>query len=172
MEDGKIYNVDEGVEQEEKDNDIEEEIENALPMPPWYEPYESEKERGPMVLKRIMANDRVAISVELPTIAATNARSIAPKLRNFLEEILARQITVCMVSEIWEKQTRSKKFQHEVEQALELSGLMYISCPRPSNKRGGGAAIIVDTTKFSCDKLQVLVPGKFECVWAIIRPKS
>ena len=55
---------------------------------------------------------------------------------------------------------------------FELFGLKFVSCSRPSNKRGGRAAIVVDTTKFSCEKLNILVPGKLECVWAIIRPKN
>ena len=140
--------------------------------PTWYEAYTLDKEYRQPVLRKINANDRVAISAELPTIAATNTRSIGPKIRNFAEDMIQRQITVCLVSETWEKQTQSRKFKNEIERIFELSGLKFISCPRPTNKRGGGAAIVVDTAKFSCERLNIVVPGNLECVWAILRPKN
>ena len=31
---------------------------------------------------------------------------------------------------------------------------------------------MVNTRKFSCEKLNILVPGKLECVWDILRPKN
>ena len=124
------------------------------------------------VLRKVASNDRVAKSSELPTLAATNMRSLPPKIRNFTEDILQRQVSVCFVSETWEQNGGSKKFQKEIERMFELFGLKFVSCSRPSNKRGGGAAIVVDTARFSCEKLNVLVPGRLECVWAIIRPKN
>jgi hypothetical protein len=105
-----------------------------------------------VVFRKIMRNSRVAKSQELPTIATTNMRSIGPKIRNFTEDILQREITACFVSETWQKDG-SKKFEAEIERMFELFGLKFVSCSRPSNKRGGGAAIVVDTTKFSCEKL-------------------
>ena len=86
--------------------------------------------------------------------------------------MIQSKITVSLISETWEKASGSKKFQAETERLFELHGLKFISCPRPSSHRGGGAAIIVDTTKFLCEKLNVMVPGKLECVWAILRPKK
>jgi hypothetical protein len=50
--------------------------------------------------------------------------------------------------------------------------LQYISCPRPNKKRGGGAAIIVNTRRFSISKLDITVPSKLEVVWGILRPKK
>ena len=138
--------------------------------PPWYEQYTKEQEHRTPILRRINTNDRVAISAELPTIAATNTRSIFPKIRNFSEDIIQRKITVCFISETWEQETNSK-FQKEVEIIFEMKGLQFISCHRPKNRRGGGAAIVVNTEKFHCEKLDVLVPGNLECVWATLRPK-
>ena len=38
-----------------------------------------------------------------------------------------------------------------------MEGLKYISTPRLSTKRGGGAAIVVPVDKFSLEKLDVLI---------------
>ena len=157
----------------EDDNVTEDDDRTDAQVPPaWYEPHTNKYETRPRVLEHIVANDRVAMSADLPTIAATNMRSIFPKLRNFAEDMLMRGITVSLISESWDKQKRSKKVQYEVERIFERSGLKFISCPRPSNKRGGGSAIVVNTKDFSCEKLNVLVPGKLEFVWAILRPRA
>ena len=155
------------------DNDIEN-LPNADDPPAWYEPYLRTQEARPAVLKRINLNNRVAKSSELPTIASTNLRSILPKFRNFVQDLKEREISLCFLSETWQKETSrgNKRFQNEVERMFELSGLKFISCPRPSSKRGGGAAIIVDTKNYTCEKLDILVPGNLECVWAILRPKK
>ena len=144
---------------------------SAQDPPPWHEPYTREDEPRTKVLRRINTNNRVAISAEMPTIAATNTRSIFPKFRHFAEDIIQRQITACFVSEIWQKEN-NVKFQKEVERMFELNGLQFISCPRAQNRSGGGAAIVVNTEKFFCEKLNVMVPGKLECVWAMLRPKN
>ena len=31
---------------------------------------------------------------------------------------------------------------------------------------------MVNTEKFTCQRLDILVPSKLECVWAILRPKN
>ena len=54
---------------------------------------------------------------------------------------------------------------------LELDGLKYFSTTRPSGKRGGGAAIIVNTENFRVEKLEVHIPHHLEIVWALARPK-
>ena len=163
---------DECEEEDESEEDPPDDQHDQEDPPPWYEPYHQDHDERPAVLRRIVTNERVLVSAELPTIAATNTRSIGPKIRNFTEDILQRQITACLISETWEKEKGSKKFKNEIERIFELSGITFISCPRPSNKRGGGAAIVVDTRKFSCERLNVVVPGNLECVWAIMRPKN
>ena len=95
---------------------------SAQDPPPWHEPYTREDEPRTKVLRRINTNNMVAISAELPTIAATNTRSIFPKFRHFAEDIIQRQITACFVSEIWQKENNGK-FQKEVERMFELNGL-------------------------------------------------
>ena len=148
----------------------EEEMSSQDP-PSWHDPYLKETEPRTQILRRINTNNRVAMSAEMPTIASTNTRSILPKIRNFTEDMIQRNITACFVSEIWQKEN-NVKFQKEVERMFELNGLQFISCPRPQNRPGGGAAIVVNTDKFFCEKLNVLVPGNLECVWAMLRPKN
>ena len=62
-----------------------------------------------------------------------------------------------------------------MEKMLEFEGLKYISAPRPKNSKGtsyGGVALIVNTTKFSCEKLNVIVPSNLEVIWCLVRPKT
>ena len=51
-----------------------------------------------------------------------------------------------------------------------MKGLNYISTPRPGTRRGGGAAIVVNTEFYSISKLNVLIPGNLEIVWGLLRP--
>ena len=78
---------------------------------------------------------------------------------------------VSLCCEVWEK-AEDKKHKGEIEKMLELDGLKYFSTTRPRGKRGGGAAIIVNTEKFKAEKLDIQIPHKLEVVWAIARPKN
>ena len=54
------------------------------------------------------------------------------------------------------------------EKLLELSGQKYMSNCRKPNSKGvsyGGAAIVVNLEKFSCERLSVPVPQNLEVVW-------
>ena len=84
--------------------------------------------------------------------------------------MLERDISLSLLSEIWEKKN-SKKHKFELEKILQLDGLKYISTPR-SQKRGGGAAIVVNLAEFSLEKIDVLIPDKLEVVWGLVRPLS
>ena len=58
---------------------------------------------------------------------------------------------------------------------LETHGLKYISTPRPKNSKGktyGGAAIVVNTEKFNCEKLSVFITENLEVVWGLVKPKT
>ena len=77
-----------------------------------------------------------------------NARSLFPKISNFKNDILERNIDVALVSEVWEN-SESHEHQEEITKMLELDELSYISCSRPNGQKGGGVAIIANSTKFS-----------------------
>ena len=63
-----------------------------------------------------------------------------------------------------------KKHQYKIEELFEMKGFKYISTPRPGTRRGGGAAIVVNTEFYSISKLNVLIPGNLEIVWGLLRP--
>ena len=97
-------------------------------------------------------------------------RSLSPKINNFKTDVLEREISIALLSEVWEK-AKSKKHQFQFEKMFQMSGLKYISTPRMF-KRGGGAAIVVDTSKFCIEKESIMIPNRLEVVWGIVRPKS
>ena len=51
-----------------------------------------------------------------------------------------------------------------------MRGIKYISTPRPGNRRGGGAAIAVNTENFSLSKLNICIPNNLEVVWGLMKP--
>ena len=123
------------------------------------------------VRKTIQTNPRIEASLSLPTIAVTNFRSLSPKITNVKIDILEREIDIMLGSETWQKDS-NRRLKAEIETMLEMDGLEFLSCPRPSSKRGGGCAVIVNRRKFTVEKLQVAVPNKLEIVWCLIRPKN
>ena len=118
--------------------------------------------------------DKITAALSLPTVATYNCRSLFPKIESLKTDLLERKIDCGFLVEIWEqKQNAEQKF--EIEKMLELNGLQYISNPRPPNKKGvsyGGAAIVVNLKKFSCEKLKIIIPGNLEVVWGLLRPKN
>ena len=92
-------------------------------------------------------------SETLPNISVSIVRSLMPKVNNFKTDMKERNISLAMLSEIWEK-SNCKKQQSEVETMLNIDGLKYVSTHR-TTKRGGGAAIIGDLKNFSLEKLEI-----------------
>ena len=153
-------NIDEEI---EDDNDMEVEIPVVITDRSHRE--NMSLERGECALRPIVANDRVAASAELPSIAVTNFRSLGPRLQNTKDDILLRDIDVLIGSKTWHKDS-NMKLKDNIEELLQLHGMQYISCPRPNNKRGGGVAILVNTKLFSITQLDMIVPLELEVVWA------
>ena len=52
-----------------------------------------------------------------------------------------------------------------------MNGLKYISNPRPSTRNGGGVAIVVNCERFSCERLNINIPGGLEVVYGLLKPK-
>ena len=130
---------------------------------------------GNLSISSIQAKtDKITAALSLPTVATYNCRSLFPKIESLKTDLLERKIDCGFLVEIWEqKQNAEHKF--EIEKMLELNGLQYISNPRPPNKKGvsyGGAAIVVNLEKFSCEKLKISIPGNLEVVWGLLRPKN
>ena len=146
--------------------------EQYLP-PPWFEQYEARKvdKNESKCNRRILKREKRLIDAEtLPVISVSNVRSLTPKIENFKKDILERNITVAILSEVWEK-ANCKKQQFEWEKMLQMEGLKYISTPRLT-KRGGGAAIVVNQREFSLEKMSVNIPNNLEVVWGLMRPKK
>ena len=101
-------------------------------------------------------NDKFSAALNLPIVAAYNARSLFPKIGKFKTDMLERKVSVAFVSEVWEK-SEDKQHTFEVEKMLELNGLKYFSKSRPSNKRGGGVALVINLENFSCEQIDVSV---------------
>ena len=118
--------------------------------------------------------DKVTAALYLPVVATYNCRSLFPKIRSLKQDLLERKIDVGFCQEIWE-QSQNSEHKFEIEKMLELDGFQYISTARPPNKKGvshGGAAIIVNSEKFTCEKLKVHIPGNLEAVWGLLRART
>ena len=51
-----------------------------------------------------------------------------------------------------------------------MKGMKNISTPRPGARRGGGAALVVNTETFTISKLNISIPHNLEIVWGLLRP--
>ena len=118
--------------------------------------------------------DKISAAMSIPIVATYNLRSLFPKVGNLKTDMLERKVDCAFLSEIWEN-ANSKEHQYEIEKMLEISGLKYISSSRPPNSKGvcyGGAAIVVNLKRFSCEKLKVHTPTNLEVVWGLLKPKN
>ena len=144
----------------------------AITPPVWYEEFIPRRDKfrdTKSNLINVKRDNRHLIGEFLPSISVSNMRSLIPKIQNFKVDVLEREISVALLSEVWEK-AGCKKQKHEVEKMFQMDGLKYISTPR-TYKRGGGAAIVVNLEHFSLEKLDVVIPNKLEIVWGLVRPK-
>ena len=88
-------------------------------------------------------------------------QSLIPKVGNFGDDINDRNCDLSFLTEIW---TKSENKFH-IEELLKMKGMKYISTPRPQTRRGGGAAIVVNTERFNISKLNIPNPKCLEVVW-------
>ena len=109
----------------------------------------------------------------MPTVATYNLRSLFPKINSFKTDMLEREVDCAFLCEIWEN-VANRSHQYEIEKLLELNGLKYHSFARSKSKRGvcyGGAALVVNLKKYSCEQLQIQASSNLEVVWCLHRPK-
>ena len=88
--------------------------------------------------------EKIRAAIHLPKIASYNLRSIIPKIGHLKMDLLERKIQCAFLTEIWQ-QTDNTNHQFEIEKMFEMSGLAYISCPRPPNAKGisyGGGGMV------------------------------
>ena len=126
-------------------------------------------DRLPHTRRIIRRDNKVLQAASIPKFSNYNMRSFWSKSQNFGTDMLDRNCSLSFLTEVWEK-SENKKHQYKIEELLELKGLKYISTPRPGARRGGGAAVVVNTEKFSISKLNVHIPSCLEVVWGLIRP--
>ena len=119
-----------------------------------YRPPKSEQSRLPPFRKTIRRDNKVLQAQSLPKFSLYNMRSLVPKIGHFGTDMEDRNCELSFLTEIWQK-LENKKHQFKIEELFEMKGMKYISTPRPGNKRGGGAAIVVNTERFSITKLNV-----------------
>ena len=128
------------------------------------------KHRNPVRIT-VRRNNRLAKSAYLPVISVSNIRSLMPKFETYIQDLNERQITLSLLTEIWE-QPGKRKHKFNVEKMLHMYGYQYISTPRPPTKRGGGAAIVASVEKFSLEKIEISIPHSLEICWGLLRPKT
>ena len=138
--------------------------------PPWFDKQQRRPADIRPVRQTVRRNDKQLVCNTLPVISVSNLRSLIPKINNFKTDMLEREVSLALLSEVWE-QKNSKKHKFELEKILQLDGLKYISTPRPS-KRGGGAAIVANLAQFSLEKMDILIPDKLEVVWGLVKPRG
>ena len=84
--------------------------------------------------------------------------SLMPKFNCFSIDMLHRNTDLSFLTEIWQKY-ENKRHQFKIEELYDMKGLKYISSARPGNKRGGRAALVVNTERFSISKLNISHQG-------------
>ena len=116
-------------------------------------------------------NKNALTANHLPVISVCNLRSFFPKVCNFKNDFLEREIDFGLLCEVWQMK-ENKKHSLEIEKMLELDGLKYFSTMRPSGKRGGGAAIIANLEKFTINQLNTSNPNNLAICAPLEKPKS
>ena len=128
-------------------------------IPAWYDQPTLDRTRLLPVRIPLNGRNRVAVGSNLPAFSVCNMRSLMPKVDNFANDVLERNIDIAFLGEVWEKEN-DKSHKNKIERLLELKGIKYISTPRRTLKRGGGAALAVNQEKFHLDKLDIYIPKK------------
>ena len=141
----------------------------TIPVFCGFRPTKVSTEREWPVRKTLKRSNKSIQALNLPTVISYNMRSIWPKIKSLANDLHEREAEICFLSEVWEKR-ENPKHKAQLEKMFEMSNIEYISTPRPGAKRGGGAAIAINTNRFSVKKLNIAIPKPLEIVWALLRP--
>jgi hypothetical protein len=114
------------------------------------------------------SNDLVN-ALSAPRVTLYNVRSACSKWNNISEDIKMRETDLCFLTEVWQK-AENKKHQKAIESMLELTGIKYISTPRPGARRGGGTAMACNQEKFTLTKLNIAIPSPLEACFGLLKP--
>jgi hypothetical protein len=140
-----------------------------IPVISGHRPQKIVSVRQPAVRRVIRRENKCIQALSLPVFLVYNMRSIWAKQNNFAEDMQERAADISFLSEVWEK-SENRKHQAKIEEMLEMNNISYISTPRPGAKRGGGAGIAINPSRFSVSKLNIAIPKPLEIVWALLRP--
>ena len=81
--------------------------------------------------------NNVSVAHHLPVVTVCNMRSFFPKVNNFKNDFVEREVDISLLCEVWQK-TEDKKPMSYIEEMLQMEGLKYFSTSRPRGKRGEG----------------------------------
>ena len=87
----------------------------SLPKPKksvWHSWFEPQQRRPPNlrpVRQTVRRDNILSDCISLPIISVSNMRSLIPKINNFKLDIKEREISVALLSEVWEKHKGKKK---------------------------------------------------------------
>ena len=142
---------------------------NSIPVITGFRPDRVTPARPPPARQVLRRENKCLQALSLPNLLSYNMRSIWGKLNNLADDIKERAGQVVFLYEVWEK-SESRKQQVKLEELFEMKNVQYISTPRPGIKRGGGAAIAIQSDQFLVSKLNITIPKPLEIVWAMLRP--
>ena len=117
--------------------------------------------------KTIIRNNRNAITHFLPIVGVYNHRSIWNKLDNYILKMEGTEQGISLHNKVWGNK-EDKKHQHKLEDMFEISGISYVSTPRPG-RRGGNSAISCNNKLFSIKKVTIENPLDLEVTFAIVK---
>ena len=109
-------------------------------------------------------------ALSAPRITLYNVRSAWAKWNSIAEDMDMRDSDISFLTEVWQK-SESKKHQQAIEFMLEMTGIKYVSTPRPGVRRGGGTALACSQRRFVMSKLNVYIPSPLEACFALVKPK-
>lgn len=123
----------------------------------------------PRVLTKVQTSNKLAEAATLPSILEVNARSLRDKLNNLAIEVKKLAVEITFINEIWEKHI-DVELAEKAETIFQLHGLSYLSSPR-NGKRGGGVALIFDSSKLEIKVQTFKNPNQLEIMWAVAKAK-